>query len=156
MELAPFLFASGTCRRIKDYKKIGCQGFSGPLPSAFLDKCPVVAGMQRTNTKIVDGHSVDQIFFYINQQEFFADYYTYFFQAVAYFPEVKKIKKRLQGSLVLSVDINFLLLYFCCSSRSFNNLRTCVMYWFYLKDFCFFFLSCFCSFLFCFFCFISY
>jgi hypothetical protein len=34
MELAPFLLVY----RKMDSKEIGCQGFIGPLPSAFLDK----------------------------------------------------------------------------------------------------------------------
>ena len=35
MELAPFLFSSWISQ---GGKKGGCQGFIGPLPSAFLDK----------------------------------------------------------------------------------------------------------------------
>ena len=36
MELAPFLFRPGL---VSGEKTGGCQGFIGPLPSAFLDKC---------------------------------------------------------------------------------------------------------------------
>jgi len=32
--------------------KGGCQGFIGPLPSAFLDKCPVVTGCKRAGANI--------------------------------------------------------------------------------------------------------
>jgi hypothetical protein len=36
MELAPFFFV--ILNSVKDKKEGGCQGFTGPLPSAFLDK----------------------------------------------------------------------------------------------------------------------
>jgi hypothetical protein len=31
-------------RNDKERFEVGCQGFIGPLPSAFLDKCPAWAG----------------------------------------------------------------------------------------------------------------
>jgi len=61
MELAPFLFL--ILNWSKHDKVGGCQGFIGPLPSAFLDKCPDTIGSKRTAAKIGGMISNCQTFF---------------------------------------------------------------------------------------------